>query len=466
MKPPQSVAVYARISSDVTGEGLGVARQLAECRALAKARGWTVGEEYVDNDVSAYKVKTRPEYERMLHDLEMGERDAVVVYNLDRLTRQPIQLEQFTALCERAGVRQVATVTADIDLGNDDGLFMARISAAFAAKESGRKSARLKSKARQLAELGKPNGGHHRPFGYEADRVTVRPAEAATIRQLAARAIAGESLRSLTVWLQDSGVPSVAGAEWRTPTVQQILKSPRIAGLRAHKGEIVGDAVWDAIISREEREQLLSGFAAKRASGRRAPQNYLLSGMLRCGRCGNKLFSSRRPESRRYVCLSGPDHGGCGSLTVVAPPLEEWISEAVLYRLDSPELADALSGRRATDVQAHALAAALDRDVELLAEFARMAGAREMTVAEWKAAREPVEARIHTAKRQLAQLSGTHALDAYIGQGDALRTRWDAMVLDQQVAVVRAVLDFATVHPGTPGAKALDPSRVQPTWAL
>lgn len=95
--------------------------------------------------MSAYKVKMRPEYERILRDLEHGARYAVIVYNLDRLTRRPMQLEEFTALCERAGVRQVATVTADIDLGNDDGLFMARIFAAFAAKESGRKSARLKS---------------------------------------------------------------------------------------------------------------------------------------------------------------------------------------------------------------------------------------------------------------------------------------------------------------------------------
>jgi hypothetical protein len=63
----------------------------------------------------------------MLADLASGARDAVIVYNLDRLHRRPAELEEFVALCEGAGVSQVATVTADIDLGNDDGLFMARI---------------------------------------------------------------------------------------------------------------------------------------------------------------------------------------------------------------------------------------------------------------------------------------------------------------------------------------------------
>ncbi|WP_414056443.1 recombinase family protein [Prescottella equi] len=140
MTTPRSVAIYARISSDQTGEGLGVARQLEDCRKLAADRGWLVGDEYVDNDVSAFKSRRRPEYERMLVDLEAGDRDAVIVYNMDRLTRQPMQLEQFVSLCERAGVQQVATVTSDIDLGNDDGMFTARVLAAVAAKESARKS--------------------------------------------------------------------------------------------------------------------------------------------------------------------------------------------------------------------------------------------------------------------------------------------------------------------------------------
>ncbi len=142
----RSTAIYARISADVEGTGLGVARQLEDCRKLAADRGWQVGDEYVDNDVSAYSGKPRREYARMLADLKSGARDAVIVYNLDRLHRRPVELEEFVTLCESVGVRDVATVTADIDLGNDDGSFMARIFAAFAAKESGRKSARIRRK--------------------------------------------------------------------------------------------------------------------------------------------------------------------------------------------------------------------------------------------------------------------------------------------------------------------------------
>ncbi|MGV7904486.1 recombinase family protein, partial [Mycobacterium kansasii] len=80
-------------SSDPSGESLGVQRQLDDCRELARSRGWVIGQEYVDNDVSAYSGKSRPAYRRMFDDLRSGARDAVIVYNLDRLHRQPSELE-------------------------------------------------------------------------------------------------------------------------------------------------------------------------------------------------------------------------------------------------------------------------------------------------------------------------------------------------------------------------------------
>jgi len=282
----------------------------------------------------------------MIADVTGGLRDAVLVYNLDRLHRRPVELEEFVTLCEKAGVREVATVTADIDLGNDDGLFMARIFAAFAAKESGRRSARIRRKMDQNATAGLPHGPAR-----EDDKITIRETEAAIIRVLVDRFLAGESVRSLASWLTTTGVATPRGGDnWKTGTLRQMLCSARLAGLREHRGAIVGNAVWAPIITVEKREQILARFASRAASGRRAPRTHLLSGLLRCGKCGNTLYSASRQaskerRSRRYVCLSGPDHGGCGRLTVVSEPVEALISEAVLTRLDSRELADALSGR-------------------------------------------------------------------------------------------------------------------------
>ena len=462
----RAAAIYARISSDPSGAALGVERQVKDCRALAAGRGWVVAEEYVDNDLSAFAGKRRPAYEQLVTDLADGVRDAVIVYNLDRLTRQPIQLEEFVATCQAAGVHQLATVTADIDLGNDDGLFMARIFAAFAAKESGRRSARVLRKMAANAEAGLPHGGSRRPFGYEDDKITVREPEAQIIRETVDRYLAGESVRSLTAWLQDSGVATVSGTPWRTPTVSAMVASARIAGLREHRGVLVGPAVWSAIITAEQHRRVRALAAQKASSGRRAPRRYLLSGLLVCGKCGSRLYSSVRVTTRRYVCFASPDHGGCGRLTIVADPVETLVTAGVLHRLDTPQLADALAGRTQRDAALNALTATVTEDQAQLGELATAYGDKFITMRDWLAAKKPIETRIDTAQRRITRSTHGDALRGLPGNGEALRTTWDTLNLTRQAAIVAAVLDHAVIAPGVAGSRSLDPNRVQPVWRL
>ena len=470
-KRVSSAAIYARISADIEGKSLGVQRQLEDCRKLAAERGWPIGAEYVDNDVSAFSGKPRPQYAQMLDDLGSGSRDAVIVYNLDRLHRRPAELEDFVALCETVGVSQVATVTADIDLGNDDGLFMARIFAAFAAKESGRKSARQKRKNEQKAAQGLPHGPT-RGFGYEPDKITIRESEAAVVREVVARVIAGETVHALTVWLNQTGVPTVRGGPWSSTALRGVLSSPRIAGLRAYRGEVVGPGVWEPIITTAERDQVLAALAARKQTRRRAVRTYLLSGLLRCGHCGNRLYSQARHSHRsatskrvrRYVCSSGPDHGGCGRLTIVAEPVEKLLTDAVLARLDSPALADTLAGKNHADDSVTALSDTLAADQTRLDELATLYAQGAVTAREWITARDPITARIRDTERLLAHATGATALHGLIGHGHALRAQWDDLTLDRQHAIIKALLDHAVIKPGTPGTRSFDINRVRPVW--
>jgi DNA invertase Pin-like site-specific DNA recombinase len=465
MSRPQSAAIYARISSDIEGSGLGVRRQVADCHALAQSLSWTVAEEYVDNDLSAYSGKGRPRYQQMLADIADGRRDGVLVYHVDRLTRRPIELEQFLAIVDAAKLRHVRFVAGDMDLGTGDGLLIARLLGAVAASESATKSRRVRSKLDQLAAAGEPHGGYRRPFGYEADKKTVRESEATVVRQVVARFVAGESLRSLCLWLDEQGVRTVAGGPWRTPTLRAMLMSGRIAGLRRHRGEVIGRASWAGIISSDERDRVLARLASMATNRHRTPRRYLLSGLLRCGRCGGTLFASPRATTRRYVCLSGPDHGGCGRITVTAEPVEQLVADAVLYRLDTPELADALAGRAVADEQARAVADSLATDRAQLEELTDLYASKQIGATEWLRARQAIDDRIHDAERRLSRATHTEAL-AGLHRGAALRDQWTGLPLSRRAAVVRAVLDHATIHPGIRGAQSLDPDRVQPVWRL
>jgi hypothetical protein len=286
------------------------------------------------------------------------------------------------------------------------------------------------------------------------------------ICQVAARYLAGESLRSIAVWLDDEGVTTVTGKAWNTTTLRGLLRSGRIAGLREHRGEVVGPAVWDAIITPAQRDRILARMADAATTGRRTPRRYLLSGMLRCHRCGGKLYSAARVDTRRYVCLSGPDHGGCGGTMIVAAPVEDLVADAVLFRLDTAELAASLTGRASDDAQAAALADQLAGDRQQLDELAALYADKAITVREWMAARRPIEDRIDQAQRKVARLSHSDALVGVVGNGGELRSRWAGLNLTRQAAIVAAILDHAVIGPGTPGARKFDANRVELVWRL
>jgi site-specific DNA recombinase len=457
-------AIYARISSDRDGSQLGVGRQVEDCERLILRQGWQGEERYVDDDVSAWGRKPRPEYRRMLDDLRGGYLDAVVVWDLDRLHRQPRELEEFFELCKAAKVSKLASVSGDVDLSTHDGQFLARILGAVAAKESDDKSRRIRRKKEADAQAGKISGGGSRPYGYDDDKLTVRESEAIVIRECAAKLLAGEALRSICTSLNERGVPTSTGGQWQAQTLSRILKSARIAGQREHKGEIVAEAEWPAIISPAESSRIRALLSDPARRTNKVARRYLLVRLLRCGLCGETLVS--RPKQggvRAYQCVRGPGFSGCGRMSARADLLEQFVVDAVLYRLDSPELAAAMSGEPG-DPDAERCQAEIDQAGSQLDVLASMHGEGEISLSEWLAARAPLQRRVTDAKKQLGRLTRTTALAGQIGNSSELRERWGSLPLSRQHAIVAAVLDHITVAPARRGYNGFDPSRFTPVW--
>ncbi len=94
----------------------------------------------------------------------------------------------------------------------------------------------------------------------------------------------------------------------------------RIAG-QWIKGEIVADAVWPAIITREQSETIRATLADPDRRTNKSARRYLLAGLVRCGLCGGKMVARPRAGGqRRYACVTDPGSGGCGRMTVNADP--------------------------------------------------------------------------------------------------------------------------------------------------
>ena len=465
---PRAAAIYARISADPRGDELGVKRQVQDCRALANRRDWPVADIYVDDDKSAWSGKPRPEYRRLLDDIADGAIDAVLVWHLDRLVRQPRELEDFIDLCARVGIRHIESVSGDLDLMSHDGQLMARILGAVARKESDDKSRRITRKHQELAEAGYPAGGGSRPFGYRSDRRTVEPSEADAVREAVARVRAGDSLRAIATDWNARGIPTVSGKPWSTSVIRRMLMSPRISGQRAYRDAIVAEGRWERIISPEEGAAVRAILGDPARLTRRVVRRYLLSGgLLRCRFCNVVLVARPRGDgSRRYVCARGPGLPGCGKIAVLSEPLEDLITRAVILRLDTPELAEAMDGRTPSADGGAVDHDALLRDQAQLEELAQAFGDRHITLAEYLIARKPIEARIDAARARQSRRNRTSAVRDYVGRSDALRAVWSELPLNRQRAVVAAVLDRAVIGPAVRGRTRFDPERVEPLWRV
>jgi len=458
-------AIYARISSDPDDTRLGVERQLVDCRALAARKGWTVAREYVDNDISASGSKRRPEYRLMLENIKAGELDAVVVWADDRLHRQPKELEEFFEIIDAAGIKNLATVSGDMDLSTDDGKLKARILGAVAANESAKLTRRIRRKHEELAAAGRLVGGGSRPFGYEDDRLTIRPDEAHIVKELAARVLAGDSLRSICKDLDERGVSTVTGAPWRMQVLRRMLMSGRISGQRDHHGEIVGPAEWPGIITPADTARLRSVLGDPRRRTNRSPRRYLLAGMLRCSLCGATLVARPKVDGRRaYVCAKGPGFAGCNKISTLAEDMESLIVEAVLYRLDTPALANRLAKRANGTTEASAIADALAADQAQLDELTELYADRAIRKGEWLKARRRIDERITANRKKLSRMTHTNALDGFVGNSAELRRRWADLPLSRQQAVVAAMLDHVVVGPALKGRNHFDPKRYTPVW--
>jgi DNA invertase Pin-like site-specific DNA recombinase len=452
-------AIYARISQDRSGAQAGVTRQLEDTRKLAADRGWEVVEEFVDNDVSARQRRwstsqrrfvntTRPRYEALLDAIQEGRVDAVLAWHPDRLYRRIRDLEDLVDMLERNNVDVVTVKAAKVNLSTAADRLNARLLGSVAMYESEIKSERVAAAAGRRARDGKFSGGM-RPYGYERDGVTIREEEARHLRAAYNGILAGRSLAEVTRRLTAAGSTSSTGRPWTPQHLRIVLLSPRFAGLATHRGAIVGEAVWPALVDREawETVRAILSDPARRTTPGNAPR-HLLSGVTFCARqdCGRPCRVSTTGgtgRARRLVYRCPRGH-----VSRSKELLERFVTEVTLAYLERegvrPEpVAEDVDASPARDVEV------LRQRLEAVAvDFAEGVVTKE----QFHAATRTLRARIAELDAALAASTRSRAMSVVDGVPD-LRQAWDGFDLDTRRAVVRALwrVELAPMPTGKSG---------------
>lgn len=444
-------AIYTRLSYDRHGDELGVQRQEEDCRAIVERRDWDLIGVYSDNSVSAYKESvTRPGYEQLREDYAAGKFDALVCFDLDRLTRQPRQLEDWISAAEQHGLALV-TANGEADLTTVNGRTFARTKAAFSRGEVEMKSFRQKRAAKQRAELGKP-WGVERPFGYRDDKVTPEPREAEAVRRMYADFLAGIPQHELARRLNSDGILTTRGNQWTQGGVRRVLQNPRYAGLAQHKGELTGtEAQWPALVERETWEAAVSMMRHRRVGPGHNRVRHLLSTVAECGICGAGLRSKNRNDKVRYYTCPTTGH-----VSRKAEDLDDMVTEFVLGYIQRHGLAAApqpdAPDRDALIAQAETLR---KREAQLGTEFAD----GELTAPQLRAANERLQEQLEQINQQLVASSKAPGLEALADAGD-IRAVWDSLDLHRRRGVVKALVRVIVNPHSRPGSKRFIPEDV------
>lgn len=367
--------VYARVSTDDQADkGFSLSAQVEAGRKYADLQGFTVAHELIDDGVSgALAFSERPAGATAWALLRSGKADALIVQNVDRLSRDVVDLLVTIRALLRAGVEvhclDLGRVTSEYDI-------MLVIRGWQGSDERAKIRARSIRGKRQKAAEGKVVCCGTPPYGYDylrddkgrVENFTINEDQAAVVRLIFQWYTQGDgktgpqSFKAIARRLSEAGVVTPgnpllrkrAAAMWGRATIAKIARNTVYKGEWLYKatcpesGEveqftiqvpaIVDAATWQAAQTQTERNS--------RKAKRNGKRDYLLTGIVRC-ECGYSMAGRAMPRKngeylyyecgRHSVTHKGIEEGACHSKHIRADALEAATWDAILDIVSDPE---------------------------------------------------------------------------------------------------------------------------------
>ena len=239
-KDNRGVAIYAR-KSRITNKGDSIGVQFKQCADYAKKELGLDEEyeflQYEDKGLSGY-FSDRPDFQRMLHDVQDGKIKAIVCYKLDRVGRKTADLIRLMDFLE---MYHVNLLICSNGINTASGLYkiFIQIFAVIAEFERDTLTERIVDNMMELAKDGRWLGGNT-PMGFTVRRVTTGsgkgkssysyleslPEEKRMVQRLYEIFRTTRSIQSTAKQMNEEGFHTPSGAAFNASTTRLVLRNP------------------------------------------------------------------------------------------------------------------------------------------------------------------------------------------------------------------------------------------------
>ena len=323
--------IYARYSSDSQREE-SIEGQLRECTEYAERNGITILRSYIDRALSA-RTADRPEFQNMIKDSEQKLFDVVLIWKLDRFSRDRYDSAHYKRILKKNGVK-VVSVKENISDG-PEGIILESMLEGYAEYYSAELSEKIQRGQKENALKCKNNGGNT-PLGYVVGTdgvLAVDPLTAPLVTEIFTRYDSGESISEITASLNGRGLKTKKGKAFKIGGVSLILKNRKYIGEYQYGSVIIPKGI-PAIIDDDlfDRVQRRMAFNKKAPAKAKATEEYLLTTKLFCGTCERLMAGESGTSSTKgvkhyyYKCGGAKRKLGCKRKAV----RKHWIERAAV----------------------------------------------------------------------------------------------------------------------------------------
>ena len=370
----EKAVIYARYSSDNQRDA-SIDQQVKECRKYADQMGYEVLRVYDDRALTG-KTDKRPSFLRMIKDSTKQEFRYVIVYALDRFSRNKYDSAIYKQKLKENNVRVLSAVEHITD--DPTGALMESILEGFAQYYSDELSQKIHRGLNDNAEKAIVNGSI--PLGFRRGKdghAEIVEEEAEIVREVFRRVAAGEQLIRIIEDMNRRGIKTKHGREWNRSTFNKMLSNERYIGVYLYKEHRI-EGGFPVIIDRELFDKVQMKIATKKnARGsqkrrRASADTYLLTGKLYCGHCESPMVGTAGTSKSGkmmyyYTCVRKKNEHDCQKKNVRRDRIERAITEQVLMLLQDDELLEWMADKTIEYLES-------EQDSEELQELRRQFG--------------------------------------------------------------------------------------------